>query len=192
MANIANLTSEYVAKQIGWLCHAQHASAAALAKLRRGIGRAPGEMPELWEATLQGLPEELLSKNGQPTRGEWASYTALTLFALHQQGKDMQSDLMSQSGVGLGKAIRKLVRSKDDEERVKRRFDACATSADIVELSNHLRGMVQLLKAAGIALDYPALAKDLYLYQFPPYQSSVRLRWGQDYYLFEKAEEPTV
>ena len=63
---------------------------ASLANLRRGIGTTPGDIPELWELFLQDLPEEMLSRSGVPTHAQWAVYIALTLFALHQQGKDLQ------------------------------------------------------------------------------------------------------
>ena len=54
--------------------------------LRRGIGKMPGDIPELWNILFDGLPEELMSKVGDPSYAEWSIYTALTLYALHQQG----------------------------------------------------------------------------------------------------------
>ena len=59
---------------------------AELAKLRRGIGHAPGELPELWEVFCWNAGE--LSGPQWPLRAEWAVYLALTLYALHQQGND--------------------------------------------------------------------------------------------------------
>ena len=58
---------------------------AELAELRRGVGRQPGDLPALWGALLADMPEQLQGSNG-PSKAEWAVYTALTLFALHQQG----------------------------------------------------------------------------------------------------------
>ena len=138
---------------------------ASLANLRRGIGTTPGDIPELWELFLQDLPEEML-----------------TLFALHQQGKDLQKESMYRQENGLGKAVACLIHGEDDKTRIQRRFNVLATSADIQELAHHLRGMIQLLRSEGIPLDYPELAKDLYLYQNEDYRSQVRLRWGQDFY----------
>ena len=71
-----------------------------------------------------------------------------------------------------------------------RRFNALATAEEITEISHHLRGMIQLLRAAkdgGIPLDYPQLAADLYELQctdprYPQISANVRLRWGQDLY----------
>ena len=37
---------------------------AELAKLRRGIGHAPGELPELWGCFLLGMPESFQGRSG--------------------------------------------------------------------------------------------------------------------------------
>ncbi len=90
---------------------------------------------------------------------------------------------------GLGKAVACLIHGEDDKTRIQRRFNVLATSADIQELAHHLRGMIQLLRSEGIPLDYPELAKDLYLYQNEDYRSQVRLRWGQDFYRRKKQQK---
>lgn len=155
---------------------------AALAKLRRGVGKAPGAIPGLWRLTLEGLPSECYSKDGKPTRGEWAAYTALTLYALHQQSSSPKEQPMSVSGMGLGTAVRRLVHSEEDEPRVKRRFDAVVTAGDVFELTHHLRGLVQILKSDGIPLDYPALARDIYWFLNQSTRDRIRLKWGREYY----------
>ncbi len=144
-------------------------------------------MSELWGITLEGMPEELLGGK-EPSTGEWAAYTALTLFALHQQGKDLKRECMSKEGVSLGSAVRTLIKSEDEEARVKRRFDAAATASSIEEFTTHLRGLVQLLKAGGAVLDYPALAQDIYRFQNPTYRDLVRLNWGREFYKRAKHE----
>ena len=165
---------------------------AELAKLRRGIGHAPGERPELWGMFLQGMPEDFQSSSG-PSAAEWAVYLALTLYAVHQQGNDRP---MNCPGSTLGRAVRQLAERNAatgqdwTEASVLRRFNALATAEEITEISHHLRGMIQLLRAAkdgGIPLDYPQLAEDLYELQCtdPRYAqtlANVRLRWGQDLY----------
>ena len=81
-----------------------------LANLRRGIGHTPGEQPELWGALFDGFPEELMSQNGEPTWAEWAVSAALTLYALHQQGKSIGEAPMSVEGASLGRAVRRLAK----------------------------------------------------------------------------------
>jgi CRISPR system Cascade subunit CasB len=164
-------------------------SRAMLAKLRRGIGKPPGSVPDIWEITIDGMPEDLLSKDGIPTREEIAIHTALTLYAMHQQGREKP---MSVSGNGddgahignsFGSAVGKLVKpDKSNEQSIKRRFDAAVTSGDFIELATHARGLIQLLKAEEIPLDYPQFAKDLFFFQLPENADRVRLRWGQDFY----------
>jgi CRISPR system Cascade subunit CasB len=154
---------------------------ALLANLRRGIGCVPGDLPELWGVFLQDLPESMQSSNGYPTREEWAIYTTLTLFALHQQGQEIP---MNKSDKKFGEAVRELVPPGDDDamDRIRLRFNVAATSDDIREAAYRLRELVQLLRAKNIPLDYPLLASDLYEYQFPDGAERVRLRWGQDFY----------
>ena len=167
---------------------------AELAKLRRGIGHAPGELPELWGSFLLEMSEELQQNGpGGPSAAEWAVYLALTLYAVHQQGNDRP---MNCPGNTLGRAVRQLAERNTaagqdwTEASVLRRFNALATAEEITEISHHLRGMVQLLSAAkdgSIPLDYPQLAADLYELQctdprYPQTPAHVRLRWGQDLY----------
>ena len=169
---------------------------AELAKLRRGIGQRPGALPELWGAFLQDMPERFCSVDG-PSHAEWAVYLALTLYAMHQQGND--TVCMSRPGNTLGRAVRRLAVQNTaagqdwTESSVLRRFNALATAEEITEISHHLRGMIQLLRAAkdgSIPLDYPQLAADLYRLQCddPQVPANVRLRWGQDLYRNEQPE----
>ena len=159
---------------------------AQLANLRRGIGRKPGDMPELWGMLFAEMPEEMLSQNGQPTREEWAVYTALTLYALHQQGFKISKQNMHEAGKPenrLGRAVARLVKDEEnDRDRIARRFNAFATADDMLTAAHHLRGLIQLLRAEEIPLDYVHLAENLYDFQNPDFRPNVRLEWGQDFY----------
>ena len=96
MPSESNQVRAYMRMQLLKLTKIENESAvrANLARLRRGIGKNPGELPELWDITLEGMPENLYSNNGMPTKAEWAVYNSLTLFALHQQGKDVKTNMM--------------------------------------------------------------------------------------------------
>jgi len=179
----AEKASRFVRSRIeGFSRGEDRAVSAALAILRRGCGKTPGSIPALWAVTYRGMPDELIGSGKDPTRAEWAVHIALTLFALHQQGTLIKERCMNQEGQHLGIALRKLVKKEDDEARIKRRFDAAATSDGVIMLSNHLRGLVQLLKRENIALDYERLTKNIYWYQIPDERDSVRLNWGRDFY----------
>lgn len=191
MAEEVRQVGIFVKRKISRLTESGNESAAraSLAKLRRGIGRLPGSMPELWNETLEGMPESLMGRGNGPSRSEWAVHTALTLFALHQQGKDLKKQPMSSEGVRLGTAIRKLIQNEEDEPRIKRRFDAAVTADSLAEFAHHLRGLIQLMKAVDILLDYPSLARDLFSFQFPDYRDAVRLQWGRDFYRTQHTNE---
>lgn len=162
----------------------EHAQKAELANLRRGVGRTPGDLPELWGSFLLGMPEELQSATGDPTPGEWAVYLALTLYALHQQGHSLPAENMHKPGQGLGLAVRKLVKADEDPAKssILKRFNMLATANTMPEISHHLRGIVQLLRSESIPMDYVRLATDLYYLQFTESAPRVRLKWGQDFY----------
>ena len=160
---------------------------ALLAELRRGAGRIPGEMPELWGILLRGLPDDLQSRNGEPSYGEWAIYTALTMFALHQQGN---SESMHKKGISLGSAVSRLKKedTDDEEERILKRFNQVVTADDMQEFSHYLRNITALLSSDGIALDYAELAADIFRFQNPANRYKVRLKWGQDFYSDKKSK----
>lgn len=158
------------------------AQKAALANLRRGIGHAPGEIPQLWGEFLLDLPEEMSGWDGEPSREEWAIYTALTLFALHQQGHDPDREPMHREGNRFGTSVGRLATDEDEMKRILRRLNAAATAGSVSALAHYLRGLVQLLRTEGIAVDYAALAGDIFRYQYPEFTAQVRLAWGQDFY----------
>lgn len=155
---------------------------ATLAHLRRALAREPGSVPEVWDVTIDGVPGR--PWGDEPTPQERASHLALGLFATHQQSK---SQPMHVSGVGLGLAVRRLekvtpTRGDGGSSPVRRRFDALASSQTLTEAAQHLRGIVGLLRAASIGLDYGALADDLLQLQRPDRAVAVRLRWARQYY----------
>lgn len=155
-----------------------------LANLRRGVGRKLGETPELWGLVFDGCPEELLGKRNF-SNAEWSIYTALTLYALHQQGN---SQLMNcYDDTSLGKACRKLAKD-DDEERILNRLNLVVTAISKEDISYHLRGIVQLLSNNKIPLDYSKLAKQLYLIRNSDYSESIKLSWGRDFYPYDKSK----
>lgn len=180
------MTEKTVGRYVGWRLEKiralpEHPRKAMLANLRRGVGHAPGEIPELWGSFLQDLPEAFQSRDGIPTPAEWAVYLALTLYALHQQS---QTKDMNRAGAAFGAAVRRLTGPNEEpqDSSVFRRFNALATAASMAELSHHLRGVIQLLRRDEIPLDYSRLAEDLFWLQFPSTAPQVRLRWGQEYY----------
>jgi CRISPR system Cascade subunit CasB len=179
----------FVRRKIALLDEENARSRALLAKLRRGIGKQPGAQPEIWGITLADMPDDWTSRSGKPSRAEYAVHTALTLYALHRQGKDRSMNT-DEKNMTFASAAARLI--KNDENRfdaVKRRFDAVATALEFTELAYHARGIVNLFNHEDIIMNYPAFAQDLLFFQFPDLADSIRLRWGEDFYRNSNREE---
>lgn len=185
MSELAKLAGRYIQMRITQFIATGHTSAvpAALAKLRRGIGKEPGSMPELWELTLQDLPEALQGSGTEPSNGERAVHTALTLFALHQQGNPIQKSCMSKEGEPLGRAMRRFIqRHPEREAATSRRFMSAVRADSYEELVWHLRGLIQLLRTEALPLDYVSLVQQLCKYQTAASRNQIRLAWGRQFY----------
>jgi CRISPR system Cascade subunit CasB len=162
------------------------APGADLAALRRGVGREPGTVPEMWRFYIT------LVDTGVVTNRLRAEHTALTLFGVHQQSQKVP---MHRTDHGLGTALRAVRRSdKFSEQAVDRRFTAAATATSMAELTLHLRGLVGLLHDIDQPLDYTQLFRDLNNWQYPQNQGRVRRRWGSQYFVWsadpDSADQP--
>ncbi|NDL56609.1 type I-E CRISPR-associated protein Cse2/CasB [Phytoactinopolyspora mesophila] len=156
------------------------AARASLARLRRGLGKPAGSVPDIWETTIGTVPSELSWDRDRPSPAEEAAHAALTLYALHQQSQSWPAHV---PGVSFGQAVRRLAtRAETSEEAVTRRFMAVATAQTIDEILVHVRGLVTQLKSAHIGLDYARFADDIHGLLRPSWQRSIRLAWGRDFY----------
>lgn len=161
---------------------------AALARLRRAVGKEPGEVMDVLEFTfapelLRGHPADDVA----PSAAERAAHVAITLFALHQQSR---GERMHHRGRGLGTALRRLhTGSGPIPDPIVRRFRMLGTADSFGELTHHLRGVVQLLRAASAPLDYGLLAHQLLIWQNDP--SAVRMAWGRQFYRQNRAGTET-
>ena len=164
-----------------------------LARLRRGIGHAPGDLADLYGAFLKDMPKWFWNNSGYITREEWACYTAISLFALHQQGNSPKLHSMhTEEKISIGSAIRKLSVALGDnnaDERMQKKLQMLITSKDMAELAQHLKGIITMLRGEGISLNYVLLAQDLYDFQFENQKQRIGLKWGQDYFRKEKVKE---
>ncbi|GAA5112698.1 type I-E CRISPR-associated protein Cse2/CasB [Haloechinothrix salitolerans] len=153
---------------------------ADLARLRRGIGKPAGSVPEIWELTIGAVPSKLAGKDDGLSRAEQAAHTALTLYAMHQQSVSIP---MHVAGVSFGRAVGRLrLVDQRSEQAVTRRFMAAATAVSIAELLTHVRGLITQLGSAELGMDYAAFADDVSKLLTPATAQAVRLRWGRDFY----------
>ena len=152
---------------------------ATLAKVRKTLGKPLSEATEIWPSSYQ-----------QPSYEELAIYTALQLYALHQQGVSTSVMLDdSKPYENIGSALGKL-RKEDDTTSIDRRFNTMITSSTFEELTYHLRHLISLLKVESpvIQVDYSGLANDLYWF-LNNSQENVRLNWARAYYKQIKGEK---
>lgn len=177
-------TSDFVGRtiahlQAGYLRYPQSPAArAALAQLRRGVGREMGALAELLPYVVN--PGAPATQSADVTRDEAAIYTAMTLYAVHQQSRDRP---MHVRGVSFGSALGRL-RYADGAESpgVVARFQAMGTASGLTELSHHARALITLLRSANRGFDYGRFAGDLVRFQDPRRADAVRLSWGRDFY----------
>lgn len=154
---------------------------ALLAQLRRGAGKLPADVPELWGLTgTDRLYQQTLSET-DASRAEAALFLALTLYALHQQSRTERD--MHQPGARFGASVRRLMGEEVDEP-IRRRFVRIGTASTLPTLAYRLREMVTLLRAESIPLDYAQLARQLYRAQLPGGLAEIRQAWGRGFHAY--------
>ncbi|MFE9679456.1 type I-E CRISPR-associated protein Cse2/CasB [Streptomyces sp. NPDC006259] len=165
---------------------------AVLARLRRGAGREPGALPDLWTLVDTGslharLDEVRPLAEAELVRAENALHTALTLWALHQQsrGVRMHRPHSPQRPAGLGAAVRRLMPASDIDEPVRKRLVRAGTAPDLTSLSQRLRDLIVLLRRQDVPLDYGLLAGQLYAWQAPGGGDLVRREWGRSFHSWQ-------
>lgn len=160
---------------------------ALLAKLRRGAGRTLEDVPELLGLTLDhDFYEKFPVGHPHVEAAEAAAHEALTLYALHQQSKRDQG--MHRRGRDLGGAVRRLMPGGTIDEPLRRRFVQAGSAVDDGVRLDRLRGIVKLLRAADIPLDYGLLADQLYAIRaFKDGPARVRAAWGRGFQSFRPA-----
>lgn len=127
---------------------------AALAALRRGLGKSPGEVSEVHRYIVPYISH----LNDFNYKQADCYYLVASLFALHQIS--WQGDEKFDYKRNLGASFAKLQASSDGNESTEKRFVALLNSHQ-EDLANHLRHAVSLLKSKEIGIDWLQLLKDL-------------------------------
>jgi CRISPR system Cascade subunit CasB len=122
---------------------------AALARLRRGLGKSPSDATEMHPYIIP-----FISSESDHRADDY--YLVASLFALHQISW-LDSD-NSHLKNNLGASFAKL---KDNSDSIEKRFVALLNCRK-EDLSNHLRHVVSLLKSKDIAINWLQLLKDLH------------------------------
>ncbi|MGW2155020.1 type I-E CRISPR-associated protein Cse2/CasB [Nonomuraea sp. NPDC001699] len=187
---VAEIAEEYISElQRGYLAERSQA-VATLAQLRRGAGKLPEEVPELWGmAGTERLYAEQELSSRESEMAEAGLFLAVTLYALHQQSRPKQG--MHRSGVELGAAVRRLMPGGALDEPIRRRFVRVGTAGTRQALAYRLREVITLLRGQSIPLDYALLAQQLYRAQLPDGMRQVRQRWGRSFHAYRPADQPS-
>lgn len=131
----------------------------ALADLRSGLGKQPGEMARVHKHVVPYLPEQRFNDR-------W-HYVTATLFGSFPKHQNRRS---------LGAAFRPLRLKSDSMEA---RFVALL-NAHPDDLDDHLRHAVSLLKASEQPIDWFRLLDDLLQWDHP--DGHIQLKWARDFY----------
>lgn len=143
---------------------------AALAALRRGVGKPPGTVIEMYPYVVPWLGKE---------RSKWDEdihYIVASLFALH-------SDPGGKGNMGY---VFKRIRANSDSESIEGRFKALLNSHGD-ELAHHLRHAVSLAKSKGVPIDWHQLYRDVH-----PWNSEdkwIQKRWAESFWAGREQNE---
>lgn len=152
---------------------AEREDRAALAALRRGLGKAPGEVAIVFPVLVPLLPEGWL----RPWH-EQVAYLIPSLFALHPASWRGDGDGRWQRNFGA--SLRQLA-DQVDSAGPERRFLALL-DADADNVGDHLRGLVALLANAKspVPVDWRQLTRDLLDWGRP--DRPVQRRWADAFW----------
>lgn len=138
-----------------------------LAALRRGLGRPPGTVPEMFRYVVPYLPLNA------PPWTEAAYYVVASLFAFHP--------LPAHQG-NLGDAMA-AARTAGHEDALERRFTILLASHPD-DLPGHLRQAISLLRSKEIPVNYHQLLWDVQNWGHPTYGDRVRRSWATAFWRY--------
>lgn len=141
---------------------------AALAALRRGLGRPPGAAPQMHRYVIPRLPAGLYP------RQEEAYYLIAALFGLHPDDTATGN---------LGRSFAQARDRDGNAEAIERRFSALL-AAHPDDLPFQLRQAIQFLRAQEISVNWSQLLRDVLNWDNP--RRSVQRSWAHGFW-----ERPT-
>lgn len=157
---------------------------AALAALRRGLGKEPGTAPEMFPYLVP-----FLSHRMQP-RDEASYYLVAALFAWHQ--KDWPSDDSYSSNLGTSlarlrreQAMERGAEAPEQGDSTERRFVAMLSSTR-EDLPYHLRQMVGLLRTKEVPVNWLQLLYDVRFWD----DKRVQKRWASAFWGQTAPDQP--
>lgn len=148
---------------------------AALAALRRGLGRPPGTVPEMFPYVVPYLPAQAHPNAEAPY------YILAALFALHPMHTDQGN-----MGAHLAQAAR-----EGNREAVERRFVALL-AAHPEDLPEYLRQAISFLKAQEVPVNWNALFYALRYWGHADYGVGIRREWARSFWAAQPEAETSL
>lgn len=145
---------------------------AALARLRRGLGKKGGAT-EMFRYVAPFLPIDVEDEQ-KWRRIANRHFLIASLFALHPENTGR--------GSSIGKVFRAMM---VDSPSVEKRFEHLL-SVDAEDLDGHLRQAVSLAKSKGVWVDFHQLFDDILHWNHPG--RSVQMRWAREFWGYEKEQ----
>lgn len=143
----------------------------------------------VWPILLANLDDNQLSRNGVPTRGEIAVYTAIRFYAIYQQGQEQfvyaKASGDQPDGAKFFSALAILRQKEETRKALDSRVQGVLSTTNAASVINGLSHLNSLLKGRNKTqkIDFAWLAQDLYRLQASYEQATqVRLLWGQQYF----------
>jgi CRISPR system Cascade subunit CasB len=152
----------------------QRGDRAALAALRRALGKPPGEAPEAFSVVYHALGDEQLTP-----REEQPYFIVAPLFALYPEGGwSGDGSTGTYQSRSLGASLARLAEATDSGS-IEGRFQALL-DAHRDDLPEHLRHAVSLCRAHDIPVSWVDLLGDVRHWDHP--DRPVQRRWARDYW----------
>lgn len=164
---------------------------ALFANIRNSINKSSSNNLDALAFVFNNMPEEYIGFGKELNDYEQAILTAIQMYALHQQSNE-KSVLKIEYNEGekrqnLGDALSTLRGS--DNKSIDRRLNAMILSSNYLQLQNHLRQFIKLLKAKSDAkVDYASVADDLFWF-LKNQKDGVKIKWSRSYYKFRKVND---
>ena len=143
---------------------------AALAKLRRGLGKKNGT-PDMCRYVVPFLPE------GTETYQLGHYFLIASLFALHPEP--------AARNTSMGKVFRAMMGTS---QSIEKRFENLL-AVDAEDLDGHLRQAVSLAKSKNVRVDFHRLFYDIDRRSWNRPDRRVQLEWARDFWGYEKEQK---
>jgi CRISPR system Cascade subunit CasB len=149
---------------------------AALARLRRSLGRWPTDSLDVARYVAHYLPAD--PRTARDRARESAAYLIAGLFAYHPVSWQSEDP---KARTSFGASFRQLTEGKTEDQRqaIDRRFEVLLACHD-EELPFHLRRAIALLKSADVPVDWRRLVRHVAAWNHP--DRYVQLAWARHYW----------